>query len=144
VSRAMAAALVGLALAACGGTPAPTPESQVRRTMNELGRATAAKDYSALCTRILAPRLVEQVISIGLPCEVALRKALGDVREPRLQTGRIRVDGARATAEVSTSAAGQEPSKDVVELVKVGEAWRVSSLSGSGPPSPSPSASPTP
>jgi hypothetical protein len=44
------------------------------------------------------------------------------------------VKGDRATAEVSTSADGQEPSRDVVELVLVPKGWRVSSLAGGEPP----------
>ena len=132
------AALAALVLAACGGKPAPTPEEQVRASLGAFADATAKKDYGALCTRILAPELVEQVTSIGLPCEIALRRGLGDVKDPRLRVGRVRVVKDRASAEVSTSAAGQEPSRDVIELVKVREGWRVSSLAGTGPPSPTP------
>jgi entry exclusion lipoprotein TrbK len=133
------AALATVALAACGSKPAPTPEEQVRATLSQLADATAKKDYKALCTRILAPDLVEQVTAIGLPCEVALRRGLEGVNQPRLRVGRVRVTKKdRASAEVSTSAAGQEPSRDVVELVKVKAGWRVSSLAGQGPPSPTP------
>lgn len=138
VVAAVAVLIAAVPLAGCGSTPGPTPEAQVRTTMADLGRATAAKDYRTLCTRVLAPRLVAQVTAIGLPCETALRKGLGDVQQPRLQVGRIRVDGTRATAEVSTSAAGQAPSKDVVQLVLVDGAWRVSSLAGQSPSGPSP------
>ncbi len=132
------AALATLALAACGSEKKPVPEEQVRATLGQLAKATSGKDYKALCTRILAPDLVQQVESIGLPCEVALRRGLKDVREPRLEVGRVRVVKDRASAEVRTSAAGQEPSQDVVELVRTKDGWRVSSLAGQGPPSPTP------
>ena len=128
--------LAALGLAACGGDDTPAAEPQVRATLTALEKATAAKDYKALCTRILAPQLVEQVTSVGLPCEVALRRGLSEVQEPRLRVGRVRITGNTANAEVSTSAKGQEPSRDVVELVKVKDGWRVSSLSGQGPPAP--------
>jgi len=128
-----------LGLASCGGSDAaPNPEPQVRATLSELEKATAAKDYKALCSRILAPQLVDQVTSVGLPCELALRRGLEDVQEPRLRVGRVRVTGNTANAEVATSAKGQAPSRDVVELVLVGGGWRVSSLAGQGPPSPEP------
>jgi hypothetical protein len=125
--RYLAPALALLLVAGCGDR-GPTPEEQVRAKVMEFGRATAAKDYQALCDRILAPSLIEDVTSIGLPCEVALEQGLGDVRDPRLTIGRIRVQGERASAEVRTSATGQEPSRDTLRLVKLEGTWRISSL----------------
>ena len=125
--RFLAPAIVLLVLAGCG-EGGPTPEEQVRSAVTEFGRATAAKDYQALCDRLLAPSLVEEVEAIGLPCEVALRQGLGRVREPRLTIGRIDVREDRASAEVRTSAAGEEPSRDTLELVNVDGTWKISSL----------------
>jgi len=42
--------------------------------------------------------------------------------------GRVTVEGDRARAEVRTSARGQEPSQDVIRLVRVAEGWRIASL----------------
>ena len=120
-------ALALLMLAGCG-EQGPTPEEQVRSTVTEFGRATAAKDYAALCDRILAPSLVEEVESIGLPCERALEQGLGGVEDPRLTIGRIAVRDDEATAEIRTSAAGEEPSQDTLELVNLDGAWKISSL----------------
>jgi hypothetical protein len=125
--RFLAPAVALLLLAGCG-EGGPTPEEQVRSTVTEFGRATAAKDYQTLCDRLLAPSLVEEVESIGLPCEVALRQGLGDVREPRLTIGRIQVKDDTASAEVRTSASGEEPSKDTLELVNLDGTWKISSL----------------
>jgi hypothetical protein len=125
--RYLAPALALLVLAGCGDQ-GPTPEQQVRSTVTEFGRATAAKDYQTLCDRLLAPSLVEEVESVGLPCEVALRQGLGDVREPRLTIGRVEVRDDRASAEIRTSAAGEEPSKDTLELVNLDGTWKISSL----------------
>jgi hypothetical protein len=116
-----------LLVAGCG-EQGPTPEEQVRATVTEFGRATAAKDYQALCDRILAPKLVEEVESIGLPCEVALRQGLGRVEEPRLTIGRIDVREDEASAEIRTSAAGEEPSRDTLRLVNLDGTWKISSL----------------
>jgi Putative lumazine-binding len=127
---AQAAIATVLVFAACGGSGS-SPEEEVRAAVTEFGRATAAKDYQALCDRILASSLTEQLRSIGLPCEVALRQGLGDVSEPQLTVGAVRVDGNRATAEVRTSAAGQEPSRDTLRLVNEDGAWKIASL-GSG------------
>ena len=125
--RYLAPALALLILAGCGES-GPTPEEQVRTTVAEFGRATAAKDYTALCDRILAPELIEEVESIGLPCERALRQGLGEVEDPRLTIGTIEIDDDKASAEVRTSAAGEEPSRDTLELVNLDGVWKISSL----------------
>ena len=89
----------------------------------------------ALCDRILAPKLIETVKQIGLPCEVALEKGFEGVSDPRISVGTVTVDGDAATAEVRSSAAGQEPSEDTVRLVSVGDGWRIASLGrGAGAP----------
>jgi hypothetical protein len=125
--RYLAPAVALLLLAGCG-EQGPTPEEQVRSTVAEFGRATAAKDYGTLCDRLLAPKLVEEVESIGLPCERALRQGLGDVEDPRLTIGEIKVREDEATAEVRTSAAGEEPSQDTLKLVNLDGVWKISSL----------------
>jgi hypothetical protein len=124
---ALAVAAVAPVLAGCGSS-GPTDEQLVARTVTAFGRATAAKDYRALCDRILSPSLIEQVTSIGLPCERALERGLGAVRSPRLTLGAVQVDGDKATAEVRTAAANQAPSRDTLRLQKVRGAWRVASL----------------
>jgi hypothetical protein len=125
--RPLAPVLALALLAGCGDT-GPTPEQQVRTTVSDFGRATAAKDYKTLCDRILAPKLIEDVTSIGLPCEAALEKGLANVKDPRLTIGRVRIDGDEASAEIRSSASGQEPSKDTLKLVKVNGTWKISSL----------------
>jgi hypothetical protein len=125
--RYLAPVLVLLAVAGCGES-GPTPEEQVRSAVTEFGRATAAKDYQVLCDRLLASSLVDEVESIGLPCEVALRQGLGDVREPRLTIGRVEVGDREATVEVRTSAGGEEPSRDTLRLVNEDGTWKISSL----------------
>jgi hypothetical protein len=102
----------------------------VARAVTAFARATAAKDYTALCTRILAPSLIDDVTGIGLPCEQALARGLGGVRSPSLTLGEIAVDGDRATAQVRTSAANQAPSRDTLRLERVRGTWRVASLAG--------------
>jgi hypothetical protein len=124
--RCVAALLAAALLAGCGG--GPSDDQQVRQTLRDFVKATADKDYKLICDQLLAPRLVDQVKAIGLPCEKALQRGLGDVRDPRLTIGKVTVDGDRASAQIRTSAAGQPPSADKVELSKVGGRWRVSSL----------------
>jgi hypothetical protein len=125
--RFLAPALVLAILAGCGDR-GPTPEQQVRTTVSDFGRATAEKDYKTLCDRILAPKLVEDVTSVGLSCEAALQRGLGKVKEPRVTIGNVRIDGDNASAEIRTSASGEQPSKDTLKLVKINGTWKISSL----------------
>ena len=127
VRRLIVAWLVlGAMLSGCGG--GPSDADRVHATVEAFGRATAAKDYQRMCDDLLAPKLVSEVERVGLPCEVALRQGLGDVRSPRLTIGRIVVTGDSATAQVRSAAAGEEPSEDTLELVLVDGSWRIASL----------------
>jgi hypothetical protein len=128
-TRPLLLVLVACALAGCGDG-GPSDEERIRAALTEFQRATDGKDYAALCDRILAPELVDTVEQIGLPCEQALAKGFEDVDEPRLSVGEVTVDGDTATAQVRSSAKGQPPSEDAVELVKVGDGWRIASLGG--------------
>ena len=113
-------------LAGCGGGPSDT--EQVHATVEAFGQATAAKDYQRLCDTLLAPKLIEKVESIGLPCEVALKQGLGDVKAPTLTIGAIKIDGDDATAQVNSTAQGQTPSKDTLKLQRVNAKWKIASL----------------
>ena len=126
VRRLFVALLAGIALVGCGG--GPTDEEQVRDTVDAFSKATAAKDYDKLCKQLLAPKLLEQVEQAGLPCEVALSKGLGEVKDPKVTIGQITVNGDSATADIRTSAKGEEPSRDTLKLTRIGGRWRIASL----------------
>src|SRR3954454_6726324 len=126
VRRRFVALLAGIALAGCGG--GPTEEQQVRDIVDAFSKATATKDYDKLCKELLAPKLLEQVEQAGLPCEVALSKGLGEVKDPKVTIGQITVSASSATADVQTSAAGEQPSRDTLKLSKAGGRWRIASL----------------
>ena len=135
--RWWALAALAVAIAGCGESE-PTEEDQVRTTLTAFSRATAAKDYQALCDRLLAPSLISDLKKIGLPCEIALQQGLGDVRQPRLIVGQVTVRGKTAVAEVQTTAEGEAPSKDSVDLVRTAAGWRIASLSTPAEPGPAP------
>jgi hypothetical protein len=121
------ALLAALVLAGCGDS-GPTDEQQIRTTLDQFAQATAAQDYPALCQRILAPKLVDTLEQIGLPCEAALRRGFEGVKQPQISVGDVSVDGDSAKAQVRSSAEGQKPSQDTVELDRVNGQWRISSL----------------
>jgi hypothetical protein len=122
----VALAAAAFALAGCGD--GPSDEEQVRTAVQAFSEATAGKDYQRLCDDLLAPALTKKIKQAGLPCEVALEQGLGRVKDPKLTIGRIAVKGESATADIRTSAAGQQPSRDTLELTKVGDRWRIASL----------------
>ena len=122
------AALLAVSGVFCGCGGGPTDSERVHDTVEAFGQASAAKDYQRLCDDLLAPKLVSEVESTGLPCELALKQGLGDVSAPRLTIGTIRVKGDAATADVQSSAKGEQPSRDTLQLVRVGDAWRIASL----------------
>jgi ketosteroid isomerase-like protein len=134
--RRLATAAALLALAATGAACGRSDEDQVRDTLTRFEQATAQKDYGALCDDLLASELVGRLRAVGLPCPQALRRALGAVIQPSVHIDRIKVSGDTALARITTTAAGQDPSRDTLRLVKQDGGWRVSALSGSQPPSP--------
>ena len=119
-----------LALAGCGDRT-PSDSEQVRTVLQTFAKATEQRDYARLCDEVLAPKLLTGLQQIGLPCEVALKRSLGSVKNPKLTVGKVQVKGRTATAEVRTAADGQPPSSDTLRLQKVKAGWRVSSIGGS-------------
>jgi Putative lumazine-binding len=117
--------LAAAVLAGCGG---PSDQQRVRQTVTDFGRAVEKGDYAHICTQLFAARLVQQLQQVSLPCEQALRRALGSRRDPRLTVGAVKVDGTTASAQIRTSAVGEQPSQDTLELVKVDGHWRISAL----------------
>lgn len=130
---------LALLLSACGVDSGPSPETQVRAKLAQFNRATAAKDYEALCTQIYSSSLTSRTEAIGLPCAVALRRALAEVDDPQLTVGEVTVTEKTARAQVRTSAKGQAPSRDTVELREEKDGWRIVQLAGQASP-----ATPTP
>lgn len=122
---AVAGAVVAI-VAGCGG--GQDSAAGVRSTLGAFGKAAAQKDYRSMCDRLLAPALVEQVESVGMPCETALAKGLGSVTSPTLRVRKVTMREGRAYAVVHSAAAGQAPSTDTVELVRVAGGWRIAAL----------------
>ena len=123
--------LVLVSAIAASGCGRESEEEKVRAKLDEFASATAKKDYDTICDDVFSEKLVEQV-KRTLPCEVALKQSdLGSAKSPKLDIKRIRVDGKRATADVTSSAANQRPSKDTVQLVQEAGGWRIIALSSS-------------
>ncbi|MEJ7797469.1 MAG: nuclear transport factor 2 family protein [Solirubrobacteraceae bacterium] len=100
-------------------------EKLVRDALATYEQASRDKDYQTLCDELLAKSYVRQTASSGLPCEVALRTGLEDVRSPTLDVLGVEVNGDRAAARVRGSAAGQVPAEATYTLVREDDAWRI-------------------
>jgi hypothetical protein len=126
-----------VALAGCGQS-APPPEQQVRDTLHTFATAVEKRDYQSLCDKVFAPKLLQGLESIGLPCEIAMQKSFDNVKDPKLTIGSVTVTGAKASAQIKTSATGQSPSTDTIELSRIKGRWRVSALGSAPQPTPTP------
>ncbi|MDQ4041126.1 MAG: hypothetical protein M3141_05190, partial [Actinomycetota bacterium] len=114
---ALAAAVL---VAGCGDSD----EERVREAVRSYGDAVAKKDYQRICDELIARELVQNLAEIGLPCEVALRRGLGAVRNPKLDIRRVQVVEDRALVSVHSTAANQKPSDDMLEVRKQDGVWR--------------------
>ena len=121
-----------IALPGCGGADEPSAETQVRDTLRSFATAVEDRDYQKLCDDIFSPDLLKSAQSIGLPCEVAMRTGFGELQDPKLTVGAVTVDGKTAAAEIKTSATGQPPSTDTIQLERLKGRWRVSGLGSGG------------
>jgi hypothetical protein len=134
--RSAAAALLAgvlVALAGCGAdeeTPVsgPSAEQQVRAAVAKFGIATRDKDYQEICDQLLSDELVAKIEDVGLPCEGALQRGLGDVKAPTLAINEVSISRGRALVSVHTTATGQAPSDDALQLVLEGRDWKIASL----------------
>jgi ketosteroid isomerase-like protein len=125
---------LALAVAGCGadeegggggGVPA---EQQVRAVVARFGVATRAKDYQQICDRLLSKDLVDKIEAIGLPCESAVQRGLGGVRNPTLEINEVSISGSRALVSIHTTATGEAPSDDALQVVREDGEWKIASL----------------
>jgi hypothetical protein len=131
----IALSALGLAVAGCGadeeggggggGVPA---EQQVREVVARFGVATRAKDYQQICDQLLSKELVDKIEGIGLPCESAVQRGLGGVRNPTLAINEVSISGSRALVSIHTTAAGEAPSDDALQVVREDGDWKIASL----------------
>jgi hypothetical protein len=117
--------LVVVALAGCGGSSEP---QEVRSVVEAFGKASAGKDYQRICDELISRELSDNVEEIGLPCELAFKRGLGEVRGARLEVKTVAVSQGKALVGVRSSARGQRPSDDVIELRKLDGEWRITAL----------------
>ncbi|HLM08486.1 MAG TPA: hypothetical protein VK307_02165 [Thermoleophilaceae bacterium] len=91
-----------------------------------LERATRDGDFATVCDDILTRAARER--AGGRDCARLVRSASEGVRRPAIQVRAIRVEGGRARVIVRTTAAGQVPVTDRLDLRREQGEWRVEAL----------------
>jgi hypothetical protein len=114
-----------------GGEEEPKPASgapaEIAAAVERLERAIASRDYATVCDELFTAGARER--SGGEECATQLRSAAEGVRLPAIEVRGIRVNGERATVEVTTRAAGQARVRDELRMRRVDGRWRVEALS---------------
>jgi hypothetical protein len=131
------------ALSACGSKDSgTTPQDAVKAVVSRFGVASARKDYQAICDRLIAKSLSDNVEEYGLPCELAFKQGMDSVVKPQLKIVNITVKGDVAKVHVHTTAANQPASDDLLELRRQAGQWRITAL-GAVPATPRAGGTPT-
>lgn len=120
--------LLALAVSACGATGGSEAElvgeeRRVADAVEDLGEAGTERETRRICRQILAPPLAAR---LGSGCEARIEDALDAADSFSLEVEDVRIAGTRAFARVQSGP--QEADDRRVELVRVGAAWRISSL----------------
>jgi hypothetical protein len=111
-------------LAGCGASA----HQQVEAKVQEFARATANRNYGALCNDVLAPALVAHLTAAGLSCDQAMRIFVSSVQNPTISVSKVTVSGSNASAVVLASATGQPAAIESIELIDTKHGWRLASL----------------
>ena len=124
--------LICVLVTGCGGgggdkpKPITGPAKDVAQTIQQLQKATAQHDFTTVCDQILAAATRKQ--AGGDQCPDVLDQRARGVRRPRIKIVSIEVQGDQAQVRVRTTAVGQDPTTNVIRLVKEGGRFRVLSL----------------
>jgi Putative lumazine-binding len=132
----LAALLVAsaLALGACGQSSKDSAkdfqgdQKAVAQAVEDLQHAGSKRDAGKICSDLLAPALVTQIRrASSQTCDDALKDTLADADAFELQVQKVTITGDRAVAVVK-SEAPDSSRVDRLELVKVGDRWKLATL----------------
>jgi hypothetical protein len=128
---AVAAPACCLGLTACGGGDGKAPAiegapRQAATAVQALERAVSRRDFRAVCADLLTREA--RRLAGGSDCAALMARSAEGLRRPRIKIRKIEINGDKARVEVLTSAAGERPVRDVLELVRGGGRYRIASL----------------
>jgi hypothetical protein len=123
-------ALAGLAGCSLDGDDEPKPATGAARavgeTVEQLEQAIARGDGRGVCEDLFTEPARRR--AGGEACPRLLRADAEGLRRPRIRILEIDVQGPRAVARVRSSAQGQSPLTDVIELRREGDRYLVDSV----------------
>ena len=125
---------LAVALTACGAAPRDSAkefkgaERGVAATVEDLEAAARDNDPDAVCSKLLAERLLATLRQQGTRCSTAVKQAFQDADSFDLTVDDVSIRGNRASAKV-ISGTGSKEKTDTLQLEKAGAGWRISSLS---------------
>jgi hypothetical protein len=128
---ALALSLAAAGLAGCfsgDDEPGAADEAtnQVAVVVTRLELLTRRRDFKAICDTLFTADAKRR--AGGRDCARLLAATGRDVKAPRIQLLSVTLDGEKARARVRTSAQGQAPVEDEIELVRERGGYRISAL----------------
>jgi hypothetical protein len=124
-----------LALAGCDLGEDEPPErirgapKEVAGVVARLERATRARDFGAICDQLFTDAARRRAGGRG--CPKLLRSTAADLRDPRIRLVKIQIrKEGDARAVVRTTAVGQPPLEDTIELRRERGRYRIAALAG--------------
>lgn len=128
----LAAALLALGLAACGGAVSTSgfkgEAHAVAQRISDLQSDVTAANEQKICAEDFSSAARGRLSTGGGTCKQALKRQLGSIDGYELTVKQIAVRGATATATVQSTWSGKLRLA-TLELVREGRRWRISGLS---------------
>jgi hypothetical protein len=128
----MTVAAAGLTLAGCTATPPSSAgnfqgaEKDVAQVVDDMQKAGRTGKPDKLCNDIFTADLANQFKAGSATCVDEVEKAMRDVNDYDMKVTDVTVTGDTATAKVEQ---GKEKRTGTIGFQKIGNAWRVSSIS---------------
>jgi hypothetical protein len=99
----------------------------VADTVKAFERATEAGEFGLICRDLFTKRIVEE-IGGRRECPRFLRRNAAGIDTPRILITSIRVRGDNAAVDVVSTATGQAPVRDTLQLQREGGRFRIAAL----------------
>jgi ketosteroid isomerase-like protein len=124
IATAAALLVSALTLSGCG----QSTQDAIRAKVQQLAQAVGQRDWATICRQVLAPAVVEHLTRNGIPCQQAMRLALGGIRQPEVSVGKVIIRKDRAWAITLTAAQGEKARLTAIALRQTSDGWRITSL----------------
>ncbi|SRR5581483_5578959 len=105
------------------------PAKQVGDTVIALQRDLLTRNFADICNVLFSSQARAQAGGAA-GCQDFVARGAAGLRGERIRVGRIEVRAPNATAKVVTTAEGQAPVRETIQLVLEGGRYRISALGG--------------